>query len=74
MLMVHNVADTSDTKKLDNTDGQAAHLVQNESILSDFADDLANLDVNDDADGVDLDAGDFDEDDAKLEGLTLDSS
>eukprot|EP00573_Skeletonema_grethae_P002902 CAMPEP_0201691780 /NCGR_PEP_ID=MMETSP0578-20130828/4846_1 /ASSEMBLY_ACC=CAM_ASM_000663 /TAXON_ID=267565 /ORGANISM="Skeletonema grethea, Strain CCMP 1804" /LENGTH=862 /DNA_ID=CAMNT_0048177041 /DNA_START=45 /DNA_END=2633 /DNA_ORIENTATION=+ len=47
--------------------------VQNESILSDFADDLANLDVVDDEldlDGDDFnDFGDFDEDDAELEDL-----
>ena len=48
-----NVADTNSTENVGNA--------QNESILSDFADDLANLDVIDDADGIDLDAGDFDD-------------
>ena len=45
--------------------------VQNESILSDIADDLANLDVLDDDAGIDLDVGDFGdfEDDAELEDL-----
>ncbi len=56
-----------------STDDQPSQSVQNESILSDFADDLANLDVVDD--GIDLDGGDFedfgdfDEDDAELEDL-----
>jgi len=69
------LANTSNTENMGDTDGQASHLVQNESILSDIADDLADLDVVDDADGVDLDAGDFDdlgdfeEDDAELEDL-----
>ena len=57
-----NVADTSNTEKLGNTDGQSSPSVQNEPILFHLADDLANLHVNDDADGVDLDAGgDFDD-------------
>jgi len=68
------VADTSGTDNLSNSDDQPSESVQNESILSDFADDLANLDVVDDADGIDLDGdfedfGDFDEDDAELEDL-----
>ena len=63
-----------DSEKSGGAGGQSS-VVQNESILSDFADDLANLDVVDDDDGIDLDVddfedfGDFDEDDAELEDL-----
>lgn len=63
------------TENLGTTEGTQAESVQNESILSDFADDLANLGIVDDADGIDLDDGDFEgfddfeEDDADLEDL-----
>jgi hypothetical protein len=68
-------ADTTRTTNVGNEGKYPPGSNQNESILSDFADDLANLNVVDDADGIDLDIGDFDgfddfeEDDAELEDL-----
>lgn len=64
---------SDDSDKSGSTGDLPSQSVQNESILSDLADDLANLDVVDD--GLDLDGGDFedfgdfDEDDAELEDL-----